>query len=178
MKKQRILKLAAYMERVKPENYSQDTWASYGGSGSLTQEQCSLDTILDNPGTVKVKVKEGACGTTACVFGHAVAALPEAKLMFYANSGEDVYPGENGTFEVHDVGVMVIKDGEVFRNFDAAVEALGIPRPHAELLFGADRYTFQFYGEDATPQMVAARLRQYAQTGGVSVDSFLNGDEA
>lgn len=172
MFKKRLLKLAAYMEKVQPKQYRQDAWLTAEDyDAPMTDE---LLTLRKRPGTNKiiVTVKEGACGTAACVLGNAVAAVPEAKLRFYTDNSE-IDREKDGTFSVEAVGIITFtKDGRELQNFEAGAEAFGISFDHASILFGiqGDFRTSVFYGKDFTPANVAACLRKYVESNGASIN--------
>jgi hypothetical protein len=162
MNTERLLRLADYMERVDPRNYNQSTWLD-----GTEEDVCPAPTEFD-PG--RLVIREGACGTTMCVLGHAVAAIPDAKLWF---SGSVAW------------AVVQYRDpntGEIFDGMEAARHVFDLPEGHAVVLFGADDdpvtyafYTGQAYNYDkgendfhdlVTPTTVAQTLRQYVETDG------------
>lgn len=172
MFKRRLLKLADYMEKVSGDRYRQDMWQS----GDLDDRNAELGRKLPHLDTRRVTIKEGACGTTACVFGHAVAAVPEAKLFWAAESWA-IDLNDDGTFTVDDLDVAIYDKGKVLTDFSAAMVAFDIPHEHASVMFGGDTgprsATARFYGE-FTPAAVATALRNYVATNGASADQAIS----
>lgn len=164
MNRERLLRLADHMERVDPQNYDQGSWLEVE-PGAISPAPSEFDHG-------RLIVREGACGTTMCVLGHAVAAVPDAELWF---------AGEHFPFWV----VIRNRDphtGLVFEGFRAARHAFDLPEDHAPVLFGGTDepstyifYTGQAYDYDkgendfrdlVTPTTVAAALRRYVETDG------------
>jgi hypothetical protein len=172
MNRERLLRLADYMEGVAPENYNQGDWVN-GSSLGMTQAPDEFDPA-------RIVVREGACGTTMCVFGHAVAAVPEAGLWF---------SGRHFPYWV----VVRFRDpetGVIHSGFAAARHAFDLPENHASVLFGGTDgpstyifYTGQAYDYDkgrieesrsfhasVTPKTVAEALRRYVETDGETAE--------
>lgn len=169
MNKKRLLKLADYMEKVEARRYNQNAWLTTRNDGSMTEEEVTLRKRAGSDKII-VTVKEGACGTAACLLGNAVAAVPEAKLRFYTDEGE-IEREKDGSFTVDAVGIiMFTKDGRELRDYEAGAEAFGIDRSQAHVIFGLkdDYVTRNFYDGDFTPGNVAARIRKFAETGSLN----------
>lgn len=72
MNKERILRLASRLEKVNPEHFDIRNWWA-----NSTRNEVEEVTIVDHPAynsitrNKKLIVKEGFCGSTACVLGHA-----------------------------------------------------------------------------------------------------------
>jgi hypothetical protein len=162
MNRERLLKLAQHMERVDPKNYYQGLWL-----GGLEEN----DYTVEGEENRRIVIREGSCGTTMCVLGHAVVALPDAGLWFYCIR--------------HGITHVMHRDPEteiVTANFAAAREAFDIPEEHARVLFGgpetpttylfyADRHgTMSDFHTQVTPSTVAKKLREYVETDGEVVD--------
>lgn len=168
MNRERLLKLADYMAGVDPRNYYQGLWL-----GRLNEN----DYDIVNPDWERrIVIHDGVCGTTMCVLGHAVAAIPEAGLWFKCVR--------------HGVTHVMHLDPEtriVSSNLAAAREVFGIPESHAQVLFGTEESprTYMFYTghrlrvrrrdfhELVTPTTVAMKLREYVETDGLSADAVL-----
>ncbi len=117
-----------------------------------------------------VVLKEGYCGTVACVAGHATSnkELREQglhMLMIYDSRDIDI----NGAYSPEDFGVAILnEDGEVIDEGTSALAAFfGIDFREAHIMFGAGRDAIHFYTGDGdsyeqpTPEQVAKRIRQY-----------------
>lgn len=187
MNKERLLALAGYMERVKPANYDQDSWAN--GINSDNAEFVA-DDRLKRPGQCVI-VNEGACGSTMCVLGHAPNALPNAGLFLFANEGS-IVTDEKGQKRAISVSIGVHSDRGFLSDFEAAAYALGIPSEDASIMFGSSSdndtrlfYTGQTYDDaldDGTedewvsPKEVAEAIREYVRTDGASMEEARNTD--
>jgi hypothetical protein len=177
MNKKRILKLADYMEKLDAAKYDQGSWFE----GRVNIDALHVTTLRSNSNFKKVSIPEGACGTTACVLGHAIAAIPEAKLFWSMSkweADEVAALKEDGWTDTSlDLDVALVKDGGVKFGFEAAQAALDIPFRHAMVMFGGDvgpqGMSRRFYGE-LTPAAVAKALRNYVATNGQSADDAYN----
>lgn len=167
----RILKLADYMESIRPESYNQDAWFGKDGDWhNLSKDLFNIGEAVDDIRR-QVTIAENACGTTMCVLGHAVAAIPEAGLIFVF---EDRYQNQDTVFRVDVVGPDT-KDGGYTFGPSAGAFALDIPYSHAEVLFGSSQEddTIEFYGKFDN-QVVAAKLREYVETAGANVQAVID----
>jgi hypothetical protein len=184
MNKERLLLLADHMEKVRPENYDQNVVI-----------EGDIDTFEDADEEYKsgyyeyrpLKLKEGFCGTTACVMGHA-PFVPE-----FADLGMRIYASRSKTYAdaQFDVGGIVLLRASAPRplyDFDAAREFFDLTYEQSNVLFSsADEgetrafYTGSFDGDftEVTPQIVAQKLREFVATDGASVDKVIaaNRDE-
>jgi hypothetical protein len=168
MHKKRLLKLADYMEKVEADKYRQDTWFD----GVLDQNEAELKPIKGGGNRQRVVIKEGVCGTSACVLGHAVAAVPEARLFWYAGASEIDFDHEG--FVINGLGIAKTVKGRLEVGFEAAAGAFDIPVEHAGIMFAQlCKDTCDFYGTDywneqdhPTPGQVAVALRKYVELDG------------
>lgn len=176
MKKALMLALADHMEEVarneeerKTRLYSQATWLG----GDLDQDTVALGDGFENGALRRVAVKEGACGTTACVLGHGVA-VEGTGLFFYADEA-DILKRVDGNYEVGEVGVgFEGEDGFVYE-YEAAAVAFDIPLSHAEVMFGWPGHgrTAEFYNHRFNSRNVAERLRAYVESDGDTMEAIL-----
>lgn len=174
----RLLKLAAHMEGIDARTYYQNNWMKALDGEKITPDDVDVgeEVLTQNEGIKvrKITVREGACNTAMCVFGHAVGAVPEADLFFM-------------TYDEHIKGgiidsVMVARadrNGNIEDGFKAAAKAFQIPEKHAEALFGfhsemSGTLTYDFYGPNLTNTVVAAKLREYVETNGAVVEAMIN----
>jgi hypothetical protein len=175
MHSERLLRLADYMERVDPRNYNQRAWLAWTKADSV--ERTPTDNSPD-----EIVIKEGACGTTRCVLGHAVVAIPEAQLWFQhpTSSSDSVM-----------IAVRDPETDELHYDYDAAAFVFDISEDHASVLFGSHAHddTYRFYADRlpsgytyaageiefhklVTPATVARKLREYVETDGASAHCF------
>lgn len=180
MNKERLLAMASYMEQLPPDKYDQDSW--------LTGLEASAISV-DMRG--RVTLKEGFCGTAACVLGHA-PAVPELKDQgLYIRLVESMYSGAAGIrneetgriFRPTSARICAIdKDGSEQEGFNAGSTFFDITQDDAEIIFGATTFaTLDFYsGDPLTPDdqlepwMVATALREYVATDGASIQRIHN----
>ena len=176
MKKTLMLALADHMEDVarreeesKTRLYSQATWLG----GDLDQDTVALGDGFENGALRHVAVKEGACGTTACVLGHGVS-LEGTGLFFYVEDA-DIFRREDGNYEINEVGVGFQGEDGFLYEYEAAAVAFDIPRAHAEVIFGWPGYapTAKFYNHSFNSQNVAERLRAYVESDGDTMEAIL-----
>lgn len=175
MNKERLLRLADRMDKVKPEHFDIRSWSSI-----LTDDGTIPDYVtFEHKGDRKVLLREGFCGSTACVLGQA------ALIKEFNNDG--LYIDLNGDGRQARTGhaTVVYFDGENnhFGQF-AGQKFFDIPLRDASLLFFTkeENITTAFYlnniekteydHHEIEPKHVAAALRRYVETDGASLKDF------
>lgn len=176
MKKTLMLALADHMEDVarqeeerKTRLYSQATWLG----GDVNQDTVALGDEIEKGALRRVNIKEGACGTTACVLGHGVA-VEGTGLFFYADEAY-IYRRDDDTYEIDEVGVGFKGEGGFLYEYEAAAVAFDIPLTHAEVMFGwpGGGLTAEFYNDSFNARNVAERLRAYVESDGDTMEAIL-----
>lgn len=157
--KERLLRLASRMEKVKAEHFDIGTWYDprkvMGFDDLAEKAEFSEDKIL---------LREGFCGSVACVLGHA-ALIPEFNNQ---GLGIKVEKGSEGMYPT------IVYDGR--QNTNAGAEFFGLSYMQASLLFGVGGRWREFYTgawKEITPQHVAAALRRFVETDGESAENYL-----
>lgn len=178
--------------------YNQGTW--FEGVENLPEDAIELKTPKQFSNYVPAIIKEGACGTAACVLGHA-ALIPEFQkkgLTFgvydWNIDSYDKVVGSNMLILYNKRGAPDMKEG-----MQAGAEFFGIPIEHARVLFGAHDHvdTIMFYtglgydeadeigahdeiGEPDGPfyqrvnlAVVADKLEEYVATAGQNVEDVI-----
>ena len=147
---QRLLALAAYLEKLPRKRFDYRTWVGDDWQGD----------------------QKLSCGTTACALGHgpSVPSLYRAGLRLryaYRNSSNDLFPNA-----IHDVYLAVvghrIRDTSSFgTSIKAACIVFGIDEDDAQFLFNPgyeserwDRFAPAVY---ATAKQVAKHIRRYVK---------------
>ena len=179
MNKDRLLALADYMDKVKADTYDQDSFFDFSNH-SLTKDDITLVKGVvgghsDNS-VHKITLREGFCGTTACVLGHA-AFVPGTTLSAFIRGWDLDEGGKPGDDVDADVG-FIDANGQVITGMAAGVHEFGIPRDHCEVMFSdsGEENTRAFYGAEddwVSPQQVAAAIRNYVATDGQSINDIL-----
>lgn len=172
MNKERLLALADYMETVKKSQYSQNTWIDGLKPGKFEEEK-----VVGLYERRQIVPKEGFCGTSACVLGHAAFApgLKDAGLFLSAMKGSN---HELFAFEVN------VRDaaGTILDGFETGAHVFDIPVEHAAVMFGSlEPDVRRFYTgsgrKTPTTKDVAAALRLYVETDGESIRPFLSDED-
>lgn len=108
MNKERLLKLAAFLETVPPERFDYNTWAGEDWQGK----------------------PDLSCGTTACAFGWATA-IPE-----FAAAGLKLVKNRHGSIHVELAGMAYDQEtGGYDRSLSSAVQFFDISSMDAHYLF-------------------------------------------
>lgn len=176
MNKERLFRLADYMEAVKPEKINMNQWlttADYEGAQKTLQKGISFSR---EDGSLKYfeVLPEGYCGTAACVLGHAtfIPEFREAGLknrIMVAGDGnvECVQRGYIPDRSAPDFVVSVTFGGA--ENILAASKFFEIPYEDACVLFGSALDSTDAYGHDCeeqpSPGQIARGLRAYVEWG-------------
>lgn len=173
MNKERLLRLADHLDKVKPEKFDITHWVT---------NEINPDLVLKSTKEDRELSIEGFCGTVACVLGHA-AFIPEfrkAGLTVY-NEALDPSVGFCGTivYNPDQVRINRIDDLEEFPTDGLAGEAFfELTSNQAYYLFGLVDRAAEFYGreelEQVTSKDAARTIRQFAETDGKSLEDFLD----
>lgn len=167
MNKERLERLASYLEETQARkdredalaasfNYSQNYWLDLQGPVNSDAVQLTPVVTPRFGKQQKVVIKEGACGTAACVFGHAafVPEFQEAGLSFRTGWARERADGKT------EIGAILVvyenpegpdpKDdfyGGVYDGVPAASRFFDIPEEDAYVLFSStgNGPTFCFY---------------------------------
>lgn len=166
-----LLRLADIMEATPEKAYDQDVPVEYRGEdadgwrdgGEVVEKTCDTALRDENTGweTRQVILKEGFCGTAACVMGTAALNMGDVGLGLWR------LPYSYGD-EAPAVG-LTLNEGSVTTNWDIIGEKLfGMTPEESGVAFDVDcGSTREFYGGDArsslTPKQVAKGLRAFAE---------------
>lgn len=119
---------------------------------------------------------EGFCGSVACVAGWATANEKLRKLgLRFSITWFDSAVSGTGRLEDYDFQISYVEEGVRYTSFRALSLFFGIPYTHAELLFGANRQTEEFYGRNrGTPKKtaIAKRLAEYVANPASTMSAF------
>lgn len=180
MKKDLLLKLADIMENCDDSDvkYDQSTWLDFTNLEDYASdylEVLSGQRTIDNCVWTPVKIKENACGTAACVLGHAALAMPETGLHFVIPKKAARFI-KKGHRRDPDLWIALMKGGRTYGDYAAGAKAFDIPIDHAEVLFGSvnSYFTHRFYEGDFTRRNVSDKLREYVASDGQTVYHIYN----
>lgn len=194
MNKERLLRLAARMEKVKEEHFDISSWSSIGAFDPLGYQSFATSGIVKplpdyveytEKGERKVLLREGFCGSTACVLGQAGLIKEFNKEGLYIDVTGD---GKNTREGAATVTYFDPESGTTYFGDDAGMAFFDLTGRDARLLFytgDEDRTTRFYYGDDPenpvheegdpiTPQMVAKALRKFVETDGASADAYFD----
>lgn len=187
MNKERLLRLASRMEKVKPEHFDIRNWSTvgafdpYGAQGSnATGAYGQVKKLPDyveytEKGQRKVLLREGFCGSTACVLGQAALIREFNEQGLYIDLTGDGINTQGGAAGI----VYIDENGNEFFGQIAGEKFFDLTGVEASILFyayGSD-ITAKFYGAEhsgrITPQQVATALRRFVETDGQSLRDLL-----
>jgi hypothetical protein len=192
MNKERLLRLADHMDKVKPKQYWQDTY--FETDGPVTSRKFEFENLV-TAGGHKVFVKEGFCNSTGCVLGHA-ASMKDMGVFLYLDAGDmTTINGRRGTRYTPQVRAIDPKTGNVVDGAgEHGAKAFGISVEHFDVLFDpsneprtyffyvgrerdvddeADLSWDEVFHKEVTPQVVAQRLREYVASDGKTIKAVL-----
>ena len=179
MNKQLLLDLADHMETVAPSAYDQDSYFEVHEDHAVNIPTSAYERVRaekrwasDMSSIATFAFPEGACGTTACVLGHApsVKSIRDAGLFLYVRS-----KARNGKINIWDGDVGILEDGEVICNEEAARIIFGLTIDQVRCLFGDSSnpdtlrlYTGDVNGDfaEVTPTIVAKSIREFVANDG------------
>lgn len=176
------------MDKVKDEHFNITSWSSIGAldyGGSLPDY-----VQYEERGKNKVLLREGFCGSTACVLGQAglIKEFNEQGLYIELSGS-----GRNSAFGMATMLYVEPETDVEYTGVYAGQRFFDLPMSVAELLFyvndeeatvnfylGGARDGVRYREEDAdsiTPKHVAAALRKLVETDGASATPYLGQDE-
>jgi hypothetical protein len=157
MEKERLLRLASRMDKVKPEHFDIGNWYSPADG----YEELGKTAVFREDGML---ARENVCGSVACVLGHA------ALISDFVEQGLGYVPTyrEYGKTRVLADMRITYKD-KLYE--DAGAAFFGLDEDQASILFGlSGPYNYLYYFE-ITPQNVAKALCEFVESDGASLDA-------
>lgn len=179
MNKQLLLDLADHMETVDPSAYDQNSYFVGDDENVISIPTSAYERVRvqksferDTPSIATFAFPEGACGTTACVLGHApsVPSIRAAGMFLYSRQ-----KARNGQINIWEGDVGIIEGGKVICNDEAARVIFGLTYDQVHALFGSTDddatrllYTGSTSGDfdEVTPKIVAAKIREFVANDG------------
>ena len=178
MNKQLLLDLADHMETVHPSSYDQDSYFGHDDAeihipvSAYERVRVNKRFPKDWASVATYSFPEGACGTTACVLGHApsVKSIRDAGLFLFSRQN-----ARNGKITVWGGDVGIIENGELICNEEAARVVFKLTYDQGQALFGTsdEAFTRLLYTGDAngdfaevTPMIVAKSIREFVANDG------------
>lgn len=170
MNKQRLLRLADMIEKVSPDKYRQRTWLS---ADPRNTDSWKFELVHE-----RRVLKEGFCGSAACVLGHAAMDEEFRKegLVHYRFGGGDCSVG------------LITEGSFVDDPIIAAMQFFDIDEASAMTLFDGGEDLFHdsgsplgFYsyyveegGRKVKPRHVGKAIREFVETDGGNVEDYLD----
>ena len=180
----RLERLADRLEKVKRSHFDISTWyeAPSKKIAKIEKTKSLKYNFGGGFGKREVLIREGFCGSVACVLGHAALIDDFNDKGLYVDVTEAIddvkyYKGGKSIELTADV-VYKDRDG-IHYGAEAGIRFFGLPKVHAYIMFfyNAPLECCQFYGVDMedqiTPKKVAKALRKYIETKGESIKPFV-----
>lgn len=185
MKADLLMKLADIMETRPDASYDQGSWFKNETLDWLSEDKGFVFEPFDQGWRgARVVVKEGACGSAACVLGTACLEMSEETgLSFITGPLREL--AETGVRYASALVPSFDDGAKLHKEWRAGAAAFDIPIEHSFILFGSkyDIPTIMFYCDVdrceawqianqelfnvlVTPKLVAKRLREYVLNGG------------
>jgi hypothetical protein len=171
MKVKNLTILAEHFEKLAAEQSRKKIYMGrWVGLNRVHKSKVTFEEKITVWGDRIAILKDGFCGSTACVLGHGTSckALQERGLNMELNLSPQ--PDEKGEYKVEGFQpVLLNKKGEKIANeFQAVQQFFGVSTDEAEHLFGGDYRSRRFYtgNPEAEPTLtqVAASIRKFIKT--------------
>lgn len=160
MNKERLLRLASRMDKVKDEHFNIEWWYSPADD----YEELAKTAQFREDGML---ARENACGSVACVLGHAalISDFIEQGLGYIPTYEQ--YGGPDSPRILTDMKITY--NGKYYE--EAGKEFFGLNDDQTPMLFGLGGPYDYLYFFDITPKNVAKALREFVETDGASLDA-------